>query len=95
MKILGIGKIKKDAQGKVTERRYIVEITEVEADMITGIAGKPHIAGRYKPGRQVDIATIYDKVKRINERHAEIIAGATEIKKDATDMIKAMPLVEG
>jgi len=91
MKFIGIGKItKKD--GKVTERRYIVDMTETEADMITGIAGRPHISGRYKPGRQVNIAAIYDKVKRINERHAEIIAGAKEIQADAADLENAIPL---
>lgn len=92
MEFLGLGKVTRDKDGTVTERRYIVEMTEVEADMITGIAGKPHISGRYKPGKQVNIATIYDKVKRINERHAEIVAAATEIKSDADDMVKAIPL---
>lgn len=92
MEFLGIGKITKDDKGVVTERQYIVEMTEVEADMITGVAGKPHIAGRYKLGVTVNIAAIYDKVKRINERHAEIVAAATEIKSDADDMVNAIPL---
>lgn len=91
MKFLGIGKVtKKD--GVVTERRYIAELTEAEADMITGVAGRTHIAGRYKPGVMVNIAAIYDKVKRINERHAEIVAAAEEIKSDADDMANAIPL---
>ncbi len=91
MKILGLGKVtKKD--GVVTRRRYIVEITETEADMITGVAGKVHISGRYKPGGLVNVAAIYDKVKRINERHAEIKAAALELQSDAADMANAIPL---
>ena len=92
MEILGLGKITKDQSGTVTERRYIVEITETEADMITGVAGRPHISGRYKPGRDINIATIYDKVKRINVSHAEIIAAAAEINADADDIANALPL---
>jgi len=94
MQFLGIGKTTKDAQGNVTERKYIVEITEDEADRITGVAGKSHISGRYKPGVTVNITAIYDKVKRINERHAEIVAAAKELQADAADMEKAIPLEE-
>jgi len=91
MIFLGIGKItKKD--GVVTERRYITEITEDEADKITGVAGKPHIAGRYRPGVQVNVAKIYDKVERINKSHAEIKAAAKEVQADAAEMENAIPL---
>lgn len=93
MKILGTGKVTK-VEGQVTERRYIVEITEDEADMITGIAGRPHISGRYKPGREVNIGEIYNKVKSINEKHAEIKAAAIELKSDAEDIENAIPLTE-
>lgn len=90
MKILGVGKETK--KGKVITRRYIVEITEDEADMITGIAGKPHISGRYKPGISVNITVIYNKVKNINEKHAEIKAAAEELRSDADDIANAIPL---
>ncbi len=92
MKFIGIGKIKKDQNGKVAERKYIVEMTEVEADKITGVAGKPHISGRYKPGMQINISAIYDKVERINKRHTEIKAAAIELQADAADMVDAIPL---
>ena len=92
MKIIGLGKVTKDESGKVTERRYVVEITEDEADMITGVAGRPHISGRYKPGKQVNITAIYDKVKAINEKHAEIKAAAIKLKSDADDIANALPL---
>lgn len=89
MKFLGIGKVNKLDANKTI---YIVRITEAEADMITGVAGKPHITGRYKPGMEVNIAKIYEKVKRINERHAEIKAAAVELQADAKDMETAIPL---
>ena len=91
MKFLGVGKVtKKD--GVVTERHYIVDITEDEADRIMGIAGRPHISNRYRPGVNVNISAIYDKVKRINDRYAEIIVAATEVKSDADDIVNALPL---
>ncbi len=91
MKFLGVGKITK-VDNVVTERRYIVEITETEADQITGVAGRPHISGRYKPGKSVNISVIYDKVKRINEKHAEIKAAAQELQSDAADIANSIPL---
>ncbi len=89
MEIIGIGKIDKT---KPAQTEYIVKITEDEADMITGVAGRPHITGRYKPGVSVNITAIYDKVKLINERHAEIVAAAQELQADAADMASAIPL---
>ncbi|KKN73466.1 hypothetical protein LCGC14_0400410 [marine sediment metagenome] len=89
MKFLGIGKVNKTTP---SETAYIVEITEREADEITGVAGKPHISGRYKPGMTVNISVIYDKVKAINESHAEIVAAVAEVKADADDIANAIPL---
>lgn len=90
MKILGTGKSSK--KGKDDSREYIVLITEAEADMITGITGKPHISGRYKPGAEVNISVIYDKVKLINDKHEEIVAAAIELKSDADEIATAIPL---
>jgi len=92
MRFLGLGKITKDEQGKVAERLYVIEITEAEADMITGVAGKVHISGRYKPGNIANVAKIYDKVKKINEKYAEIKAAAAQVKLDADDIANAIPL---
>ena len=91
MKFLGTGKVTKKG-GVVTERHYIVDITEDEADRIMGIAGRPHISGRYRPGVGVNISVIYDKVKQINDKHAEIVAAAQEVKSDADDIASALPL---
>ena len=91
MKIIGLGKVTK-AEGVVTERRYILDVTEEEFDMITGIAGRPHVSGRYKPGREVNIAGIYQKVKNINEKHAEIKAAAIEVQADAAEIANSIPL---
>ena len=89
MVFLGIGKVDKQDTSKTI---YIVELTEDEVDRITGIAGRPHIASRYKPGVEVNISVIYDKVKAINEKHAEIKAAAVELQADAADMENAIPL---
>lgn len=91
MKFLGLGKITKK-NGVVTERKYVVEITEAEADMITGVAGRPHISGRYKPGKTVNVTAIYDKVKAINEKHDEIKAAMISVKASADDINNSIPL---
>ena len=92
MEIIGTGKITKDEDGNVIQRDIVVEITEKEADMITGVAGRPHQSGRYKPGRNVNISSIYNKVKRINEKHAEIKAAALKVKTDADVISNSIPL---
>ncbi len=90
MLILGIGKKIKEDLKEI--QHYLIDVTEDEADMITGVAGKTHIQGTDKEGVRVNIASIYDKVKRINERHAEIKAAAVELQADAADLENAIPL---
>ena len=91
MKFIGVGKItKKD--GVVTERKYVAELTEAEADMITGVAGRPHISGRYKPGITVNITAIYNKVKQINQKHDAIKAAVIAVKSHADDIDNSIPL---
>jgi hypothetical protein len=92
MKFIGTGKVAKDESGKVTERRYVAELTEAEIDMITGVAGRPHISGRYKPGKEVNISAIYQKVKQINEKHAIIKSAVRAIKSSADDIDSSIPL---
>ena len=89
MEFLATGKINKQDTSKT---KYVVEITEAEADMITGVAGRPHIAGRYKPGVTVNITAIYDRVKLINEKYAEIKAAVITVKANADDIDNAIPL---
>ena len=92
MEIIGLGKPVKDEQGVVIDKKYIVEITETEFDMITGIAGRPHISSRYKPGRDVNIANIYNKVKKINEKEAIIRSAAATVKASADSITNSIPL---
>ena len=92
MEIIGLGEPVKDEDGKVIDKKYIVEITETEFDMITGIAGKPHISSRYKPGRDVNIANIYNKVKKINEKEAIIRSAAATVKASADSITNSIPL---
>lgn len=92
MKFIGLGKVTKNDENEVTERLYVAELTEEEADMITGVAGRPHISGRYKPGVTVNVTAIYRKVKRINEKFAEIKAGVIKVKASADEIDNAIPL---
>ena len=57
MKILGLGKITK-IDGAADDREYIVSVSEDEIDKITGVFGKTHIKGRYKPEMQIPISSI-------------------------------------
>ncbi len=89
MEFIAVGKRDKVDSSKTV---YVVEITEVEADMITGVAGRPHISGRYKPGVIVNLTSIYNKVKRINEKFDEIKAAVLTVKSSADDIDNAIPL---
>lgn len=84
MKIIGKGKPVTDEQGKITEDVIIVEMTETEALQVTGVAGKPVISGRFKPGREVNIAEVYKKVEKINTNQTELIAAAESMIASAT-----------
>jgi len=70
----------------------ICEVSEVEADKITGIAGKSHTPHRYKAGAEVNLSDIYSKVKYLNENEEEIKAWAAETKVSADEMIESYPL---
>ena len=91
MEILGLGKVTK-TDGAVTEREYIANLAEKELDMITGVAGKVHISGRYKPGTVVDLSRIYRKGKLINQKIEQIKAAAAETKVNATEIQESFPL---
>jgi len=88
MEFLGEGKTT-TKQGKKIQH-YIVEISEAEADMITGVAGKVHISGRYKAGIVVDITSVYEKVKNINEKSAQIKASMATVKANADNISNAI-----
>ncbi len=92
MEILGLGEPVKDVDGKVIDKKYIIEVTETEFDMITGIAGRPHISSRYKPGRDVNITDVYQRVKRINEKEAIIRSAAQTVKVSADSITNSIPL---
>lgn len=76
MKILGVGK----------NKAIIAELTEEEIDMITGVHGKPHISGRYKAGKDVNISKTYNKVDKINRKNSELKAAVQKIKSAADDI---------
>ena len=87
MKILAIAK--PDASGN---QNLICILKEVEADKITGSAGKPHIAHRYKAGMDLPLSKIYNMVKWINENVEAIRAAMAETKINATEIEEALPL---
>ena len=66
MEIIGLGK--PAASGNQV---LICKLTEVEADKITGAAGKPHTPHRYKAGAKINLSQIYNRVKWINENIGE------------------------
>jgi len=70
----------------------ICEVSEVEADKITGIAGKSYTPHRYKAGAVVNLSDIYNKVKSLNENEEEIKAAAAETKINADEIIGSFPL---
>ena len=95
MKIIGTGETLIDEKNKkITYNQYIVLITEAEADMITGVAGLTHITGRYRPGVEVNVTDIYEKVKEINKSAAKIEEAVLAVKSHADDIANAIPLTQ-
>lgn len=94
MKIIGKGKPVRNDQQVIIDQTIIVEITETEARKITGVDGKPQISGRFKPGREVNISPVYDKVAKINEKQTELIAAARAVKTSADDILANIVLTE-
>lgn len=79
MKIIGLAK--SDANGN---QNLIVSIKEVEADKITGVAGKQHIPHRYKADVDVDvpISKVFASVSwdALKAATADIKAGVENIE---------------
>lgn len=87
MKIIGIGKPK--ASGVQV---LICELVEAEVDKITGIAGKPHAPHRYKAGAVINLSKIYNKVRHLNEKMAQILAAADATGVNAQEIKDSFPL---
>ncbi len=87
MKIIGIG------EPLASKNQVLIcELSEVEADKITGIAGKSHTPHRYKAGAVVNLGKIYNKVKHINEKMAEIWAAAVATGVNAQEIKDSFPI---
>lgn len=87
MKIIGLAK--PDANGN---QNLIVMLSEVEADKITGVAGKTHTPHRYKAGVAVNIGTIYNRVKYINENIDTLKAAMAAAQTSAEEIEDSLPL---
>ena len=80
--------------GPNKQKRYLVELSEVEIDKITGIAGTPHNPARYKAGQSIDISRIYNKVKQIVENNAAIRLSMQQMKIKAKEIEDSLQLTE-
>ena len=87
MKILAIAK--PDASGN---QNLICILKEVEADKITGSAGKPHAPHRYKAGMDLVIGKIYNRIKYFNENFDAIKAAMAETKVNVQEIEDSLPL---
>ena len=73
-------------------QNLVVILSEVEADKITGVAGKPHTPHRYKAGATVNISKIYNKVKFINENIEALKTAIVDGKASSEAIESALPL---
>ena len=94
MKIIGKGEPVRNDQNEVIDQTILVEMTETEARKVTGVDGKPQIAGRFRPGRELGISGVYDSVAKINEKQAELRASLVSIKAAAADMENSLILTD-
>ena len=75
-------------------RQYLVSVTEIELDKLTGVAGLPSAGVKYKLGAVVNVGKIYNKVKHLNEKKAEILAAAAVTKTSAEEIENSYPIEE-
>ena len=80
------------AKKKGNQKQFIVKLSEIELDKVTGIAGRPHIEGRYKAGTIVNVGKTYDNVKHLNENIDAILQAAEETKTKAEEILTSFPL---
>lgn len=76
------------------QKHYIVDMSEIEIDKILGVADKPHISGRYKPGQILSISKIYNKIKKLAANHIAIKAALQEIRTKTQESINELPIIE-
>ena len=87
MQIIGLAKPHSSGN-----QNLIVILSEVEADKITGVAGKPHTPHRYKAGATVNINEVYNKVKFINENMESLKTAIADGKSSSEAIENALPL---
>jgi len=92
MKIIGKGKPIRDDQNVVIDEVILVSMTVTEARKITGVDGRPIIAGRFKPGREVNISAVYSKVQEINTKETELRAAMQSIRSAADNIENSLNL---
>ena len=76
MDIIGIGK----------DECIVCTMTLEEIERVAGVHGKPHISGRFKAGKEINISKVYDKVSKINEKQSELIQAANDVISAANDI---------
>ncbi len=87
MQIIGIAK-----PASSGNQNIIVSLTEVEADMITGVTGKQHIAHRYRAGAIVDIGKVYNQVEWVNQHTTELRVAMAAAQISAAEIEDSLPV---
>lgn len=87
MKIIGLAK--PNANGN---QNLVVTLTEIEADKITGVAGKQHTPHRYQAGTDVNIGKIYNLVGWINKHKEAIKSAMVTTQASAAEIENSLPL---
>ncbi len=87
MEILGLRK--PDAN---RNQNIIVSLTEVEADMITGITGKQHIEHRYRAGAIVNLGKVYNQVEWVNQHITILRAAMAAAQTSAAEIESSLPV---
>ena len=76
------------------KRNYLVEMTEIEIDKVSGIANKPHNSGRYRAGKIINVSRTYSRLSKIVERMEEIKVNMQEVRQAAQLIEDNLPIIE-
>ena len=71
------------------QEKFLVEATEAELEMITGIAGKPHISGRFEVDTEIAAAEVYKRLEEFTNNKEKLKEAGNSLRQTA-DSIKGI-----
>jgi hypothetical protein len=63
--------------------KFLIEADEEELDLISGIAGTPHISDRYRVGTEIAPAEVYNRLKEFTNNREKFKQAQNSLRQTA------------